>query len=145
MTTTPRNLNVAPKRLLTIRPDGSIQTLETKKGLDVKKLGPASVVRSSLIEWVESEQAWRVRLLHGEFKGLVNNNTTYLFMNGSADGYYYPALSWWKRALSRINDAFAPALMRLRQRQIPLWKSYDDAVAAEIEIIQNIRRAGYTA
>jgi hypothetical protein len=119
------------KHLVTITPDGTIIALETKKGLDVKALGHADIKRSSLIVWQEEEQAWEIHLLHGQFRGIVTAGTFLMYANGCGVApakYYQKPTRWWHK----LNPW-------KRYPMIPLWNNYDEAVAAEIVIIQTMR------
>ncbi len=109
-----------------------------KRGLDIKPLGTAEIVRSSLIEWVPAAQAWQIRLLHGEHAGVVQEAllTRYDRRGYVADLYWRKPAPLWLRIIT-----FGP-LGNAQGPVIPLWKKYDDAVATEIEIIQNMRLAG---
>ena len=124
------------KQLVSILPDGTITGLEMKKGSDIKQLGTAEIVRSSLVEWVPAAQAWQVRLLHGKHAGVVQERLTWCYDhrdNRLADIYWHKPAPWWLRVLT---------LGTAPKRVIPLWRKYEDAVAMEIEIIQNMRLEG---
>jgi hypothetical protein len=105
------------KQLITISKDGTLTGLQMKKGkgVDLRKLGSASIVRSSLIEWRESHQAWFVKFLNGELS--------------------------YKEITSTLSDNLGLSLSPDSQfgEGVLLWEDYDDAVKAEIEVIQAIR------
>lgn len=59
------------QQIVTINPDGSIDGLETKTGLDLKQFGRAEVKRVSLIEWQDDDhgRGWYVLFIDGPRSG----------------------------------------------------------------------------
>jgi hypothetical protein len=115
------------KQLITIAPDGSISGLQMKRGrgLDLRVLGPAAIVRSTEIEWDEGHQKWFVRFLQGKREHtvlVVDDLRTYnLPAHVETVGRAKLAGGWmWDYAL--------------------LFADYEDAVAAEVAVIQAMRK-----
>lgn len=112
--------------LLTITPDGALRGLQKKpgKGIDVRKFlgGTATIVRSSLVEFCEKRQQWHLTFVSGNFAGTVG-----------------------QRALDAAKTPRAAFSARAEwAEEIPYWEDYDDAVAAEIVLIEALRLRGYT-
>lgn len=102
-------------QIITISPDGVVSGLERKRGqgIDLKALGTASVVRVSHVVWREgARRGWAVVFLAGPRKDKVL---------GPAD---------WSEDLPVDEDGAI------------LFPDYDDAVAAEIAVLDRDRLAG---
>lgn len=116
-----------PQQLITIDERGAVSGLQFKsgKGLDLRKLGRAEIIRSSLIEWSEAFQMWYIKLLHfkksEELGELVTDRL-------------------WAHGLGE--EAPLPAQCRCNERGddgILFFEEYEDAVTAEVELIQALR------
>lgn len=118
---------------LTIGPDGRLTGLQTKKGqgCDLRQFGKAEIVRTTLIEWVASEQKWHIRFLKkGPFQGLVTAGLILMYVPHGfhPDAYYSKPLPWW-----------AKWMWWKKRPLVGLWTDYEDAVRTEIALVQAIR------
>lgn len=114
-------------QLIQIGPSGAVRSLQVKRGrgLDIRTLGPASIVRSSLIEWNEPRQQWEVIFQTGELTGqpLTHGMCSEVGIHlptPARGGDFYPACS----------------------DEVAGFSDYEDAVVAEVRFIQATRRAG---
>jgi hypothetical protein len=120
-----------PTQVITVRPDGSIFGLQHKRGqgIDLRKFGHAEVKRATIIEWDQHNQEWFIRwvsedaLLHG--------------------------LSWdydtFKNAQVNYEDFQGQAVAELSDDEgdfVVYFQDYEDAVAAEVAVIQAMQVAG---
>jgi hypothetical protein len=99
---------------------GGVRGLQFKRGqgFDLRKLGPAHIVRISEVIWSDHAQAWYVRFLQGELKG--DNLTAY----------------HWKQVGS-------PELPEHENRAgLFTFADYEDAVTAEVAFVQAARLTG---
>lgn len=109
-------------QLITIDPLGGIESLQMKgDALDLRPFGRAAIERTTEIIWNEDKQAWGIKLLHGALAGLV---TLALYCS---------------HAESNTPDDFE---VIADESIVPLWREYDDAVSAEVELVQGLRVAG---
>lgn len=117
-------------QLIQIFASGAVRCLQVKRGqgVDIRELGFASIVRSSLIEWTEARQKWEVIFQTGELAG---KSLTYGMCQSV--GILLPAPE-------RSGD-FHPAC----SDEVAGFSDYEDAVAAEVRFIQTTRRAGQEA
>jgi hypothetical protein len=109
------------KQVLVVGPHGSITGLVHKKGgVDLRSLGRAEIERVTLIEWDSEEQGWYIR--------------------------------WYNRnhgALWRVTDLrcvpheqreeIFVSLKTILKGGVPIFKEYEDAVRAEVLVIQNLQ------
>lgn len=109
------------RQVITIGPDGSIHGLCHKRGqgLDLRKLGKADIERITLIEWDADRQAWFIRWASGSMaewhpQDFRSAGVSFAEFNGSEGG------------------ADAPVL----------FDEYEDAVAAEVAVYQQLQIAG---
>lgn len=110
-------------QLITIAPDGSLRGLQFKgKGVDLQKVGRAKTKRVTDIEWEEDKQAWTIRFLLGDLAGVCLSMSLLQKLIGK-DVEHLP-----------LADVVSEGL--------PFWRSYDDAVKAEVHIIQTARKIG---
>jgi hypothetical protein len=124
------------RQVITVNPDGSIFGLQHKRGqgVDLRKLGHAKVKRETLIEWDEARQAWTIRWTtpeRDEWGQLEWDHGT--FRRAGVDhrahgGFVYP---------STVPDAHAEWAV--------FFDDYEDAVAAEVAVIQALQVAGKLA
>lgn len=118
---------MASRQLITISPGGALEGLQFKpgKGLDLRRFGRAKIERTSDIRFDDSRQLWHIVFLHGSLAG---QSATY----GVA-----------KVVGARFdNPVIAEAMRTLPETECIFLGDYDDAVAAEIEILQAARKAG---
>ena len=114
------------KQLITIGASGQIVGLQMKKGsgLDLRKLGPASIVRSTEIEWDKNEQKWFVHFLNGQRTDTVLTRT---------DFHEY--------AVPPIHQTVGEAKLNgWKWQDAMLYSDYEDAVTAEVAAIQAMRK-----
>jgi len=119
-----------PKQLITINPDGSIEGLQVKKGrgVDLRQFGTANIERITNIEWAAEEQKWFIRFLLGELAGCLASANVVRATAGYIENLPCPN----PNLTAPVNGT--PGTL--------LWDDYDDAVKAEIAIIQAARKAG---
>jgi hypothetical protein len=114
------------KQLITIGVGGSLTGLQMKKGagLDLRKFGPAAIVRSTEIEWDEEQQKWFVHFLQGQRKDTVLTRTDF-------HEYVVPPIH------QTVGEA---KLNGWKWQDAMLYSDYEDAVAAEVAAIQAMRK-----
>ena len=105
------------EQLISIAVGGAMKSLQLKHGLDLRRFGKVSIVRSSLIKWSESEQKWFIELVGS--KVVVTDSV----LRGV--GLRIPSTATCDSS---------------RGCGILYFAEYDDAVACEIDAIQTIRR-----
>lgn len=104
------------EQVITIHQDGSISGLQRKDGLDLRQFGKCKISRASEIVWTEDKQLWRVQFMNGPIKFL----TTKIFLEAGckeAEGI-------------TLGQGFV------------YFKEYDDAVKAEIQVLDYLRLQG---
>lgn len=111
------------RQVITIRPDGQVEGLQRKpgQGLDLRKLGNASITRASEIVWSDREQKWFVHILSGRFAG---KTLTY---------------GLWINVVGARPPAGRDKLVNTDRI---LFEEYDDAVKAEIAFLDAARLRG---
>jgi hypothetical protein len=111
-------------QVITVRPDGSLFGLDHKrKGLQFRQLGRAETRRETLIEWDAELQAWYIEWFTGPRKGQrwttsmvppdLRDNTT---QERVYSGTMLNAIAW--------------------------FADYEDAVVAEVAVVQGLQRQG---
>ncbi len=107
------------RQLITVRPDGSLFGLQHKKGkgVDLTKLGRASVKRVTMIEWDEDVQQWYIRWIDSDDPWTVR------FMLDS---------------LLPDKDKQNP----LAGNWTAYFEDYDLAVKAEVDVVQSLTKKG---
>jgi len=109
-------------QLITIRPDGSITGLDFKRaGLDLRKLGKAQTERVSEVTFAEERQQWLVQYV--ALPGMQGNMTLFNVAQSKAD-------------LSKLTYFIGAPANTL------YFPDYEDAVAAEVAVIQGLREQG---
>lgn len=114
------------QQVITIHPDGSIFGLQHKRGqgLDLRQFGEAEIKRETLIEWCQPIQKWYIRW--ADSAGGVWSEDT--FSNSDVDP-----------------EDFGGSLRReslLGDDSTLYFADYEDAVAAEIAVIQSLQLSG---
>lgn len=114
------------QQVITITPNGGLHSLQTKRGhgVDLRQFGHAEIHRATIIEWVSEEQAWQI---------------AFLDRDGSV-------ADWLDRDLwYAVNAALLPnGVTRVSPYgNTLLFSDYEDAVAAEIETINQAKLTGY--
>lgn len=117
----------APTRqVITFKPDGTIEGLQFKgKGVDLRKFGRAKIERTSDIIFNEDSQKYSIKFLHGTLAG---QPATF----AQAADFNVP--------ITEGIDCFGfpPG----ERDQILLFNEYDEAVTAEVLLIQSARLNG---
>jgi hypothetical protein len=120
-----------PTQVITVRPDGSIFGLQHKRGqgIDLRQFGHAEVKRATIIEWDQHKQEWFIR---------------WVSEDALLDG-----LSWdydtFKNAQVNYEDFQGQAVAELSDDEgdfVVYFQDYEDAVAAEVAVIQAMQVAG---
>lgn len=115
-------------QVVTISPEGVISGLQVKpgKGLDLTKIGKASVERVSLVEWSEEHQGWFVQIIRGPKAGTVLTRAV------------------WAAAGLRehLEDPGNSIAARVAEDGTLLFVDYDDGVRAEIMYLDKLRLQG---
>ena len=110
------------KQLIIVDPTGALRGLDHKKrGVDLRQFGRAEIERATLIEWDSQKQGWYVKWYSGDQK-----------VWGAQE---YEELG--SEALTKVmrgTTYFHPKLV--------LFKDYEDAVTAEVAVIQQLQKTG---
>lgn len=114
------------QQVITILPDGSLFGLQHKQGqgVDLRQFGKADIKRATLIEWEANIQKWYIRWADSE-QGIWSEDT---FSNADVDP-----------------EDFGGSLRRdslLGDDSSLYFAEYEDAVAAEIAVIQSLQLTG---
>jgi hypothetical protein len=88
------------------------------KGIDISKLGKASITRASDIIWKEEYQRWSVYLLEGSY------NNSYL-----TKGLYY-----------KITGEHVPAHVLVGEDGLLLCETHEEAVSLEVRFLNSYRK-----
>ncbi len=112
-------------QVITIAPDGSLVGLDhKKKGLDLRQFGRAEIKRVTLIEWSETQQQWFIRWDESRVlwkaREFVEAGVEFTAFNGVACAH-------------QLEEGVEPLI---------LFNDYDDAVAAEVAVIQALQLKG---
>jgi hypothetical protein len=120
-----------PQQIITIRPDGSLFGLQHKrgKGVDLRKLGPASIRRETIIEWDEEHQAW--------FIGWTEETGRDASM-WDTEEFEEAGVSWTRFGGWVCHGYLAGSWIS----EVILFKDYEDAVEAEIAVVQSLQKRG---
>lgn len=119
------------KQVITVTSLGEIAGLQVKpgKGFDLRTLGKASITRASEIVWNEENQRWRVELREGAGSYAGRTVTAWLAVDalGSA----------WDRAIPSHFEVWDGDKEHYLE-----FVNYDDAVKAEIAVLDGLRLQG---
>jgi len=118
------------KQLITIAPGGQLRGLQTKpgKGMSLRQFGKAKIERTTLIEHNDDKQAFVIRFLTGKL-----GKAKTVFRHS-----HFPSLGVEGVDVARFLKRHSAHVV---QGDTAIYfHEYDDAVAAEIEIVQNWRR-----
>jgi hypothetical protein len=114
-------------QVITIRPDGSIIGLDhKKKGLDLRQFGKANIRRVTLIEWHEHYQLWMISW---------------------TEEVCFPSETWMSTLFedAGINWSDHNGLgIDQGGESLILFSDYDDAVGAEVAVVQAMQLSGDT-
>jgi hypothetical protein len=104
------------QQVISIGPDGSMSGLQMKpgKGVDLRQFGRAQIERASEVQFDVAEQAWFVEIRKGKYAGRKITYDLWSLVTGNA-------------TLHR-ND-----------QPVMMFREYDDAVQAEIAVLNYIR------
>jgi hypothetical protein len=119
------SLNPVARQVVTVHPDGTMSSLQRKRGqgLDLRLFGPVEIERASSIVWNDTAQAWEIELQMQPFTGTRVSATHW-----AEAGYTL----WPEEAHAAPDDQQAPFL----------FDDYDDAVAVEIRLLDGLRIRG---
>lgn len=125
-------------QLFTIDPAGGVHGLQHKKGqgVDLCQFGKAHVRRATLIEWDDEAQAWAIK----DFTPGTGTSdpTTGPAWSGNVFKDARVDVSQWD---VRLPQGVAPAE---RWNCPVLFADYDEAVQAEVQVIQYRQRTNFT-
>ena len=109
---------MAERQVISFHATGIVSGLQRKpgEGLDLRSLGTADIRRASEVLWDQTTQKWYVKITLGKYKGIVITNR----MREAASTH---------TILANIDTYTAHAL----------FTEYDDAVSAEIAVLDHIR------
>lgn len=109
----------APKQVISISPEGVMQSLRRKKGqgLDLRQFGTAEVKRVSEIIFDDAAQKFYVQFLEGALAGRKLTYTLYT-------------------AVTEKTTRF------INSQPVMLFDEYEDAVAAEVEVLDTMTARG---
>lgn len=112
------------QQVITIRPDGSVFGLDHKRrGLQLRELGRAETTRVTLIEWSEKEQAWFIQWTQFSEGQSTGGRWTYQRFHSAMVNY------------SQFNGT-------LLWDGVVYFHDYEDAVAAEVAVVQALQKKG---
>ena len=110
-------MNRGSKQVISIAPDGAISSLCRKTGLDLRDFGSVEIERVSDIKWDKDFQLWYINIINGPKKGLIVTSED------------------WLGEIPQ-NCVFDDT------SRVLYFKEYEDAVAAEILFLDNLRKRG---
>lgn len=116
-------------QLITIDPFGGAESLQFKgTGVDLREMGSVEIQRVSDVVFDSALQRWTVKLLLGEKAGLplTAHMVEKARSHAEAEGIPFTPFSFEKRG----------------RRSLATFQEYDDAVAAEVLVIQWARLTG---
>jgi hypothetical protein len=131
------------KQVITIGADGSVSGLQVKpgKGFDLRCLGKAEIKRASEVIWDANSQMWKVELREGA--GVYCGRMLDMFLAEESLG-----VDWW----DLLGDTWVVTTTPIKLRNEPEYDSknelvlqfqdYDDAVKAEIAVLNGLRLQG---
>ena len=118
------------KQIITVGPDGSLFGLDhKKKGLKLKTLGKADTRRATMVEFSEEEQAWYIRW---ENEALQRGKSLWCEDTFKESGVYYEDYKGYHKPCPLFSDLYTPVY----------FEDYEDAVSAEVAVIQSLQTAG---
>jgi len=115
-------------QIITIKPDGSMFGLDHKnKGIQLKEFGPANTERVTLVEWDELYQRWTIEWFRRR------NDTTWTPEEFKAVGLTHELFH---------GEQFETMMDRTGIETPVYFAEYEDAVAAEVAVIQRLQKEG---
>lgn len=123
------NKAMVGKQVITVSLDGKLSGLDHKnKGLDLRQFGKANIQRATLIEWDSYRQLWFIRWECGEHSSDIW--TDELFDTFGVDV-----------------ESLGGSIYRdeLEDSNIVCFTDYDEAVRAEVAVIQAMQLSGQAA
>lgn len=139
----------AQQQLLTITPFGQIVSLQTKpgKGVDPRQFGRADIKRTTIIEWNEARQEWWIKFLNGNAKN--HPACVEMWVECKIPLEQIPARHTVEASVLRHRGAkggytFKPGDTKPKEEfdvsaSVLYFAEYDDAVTAEIVLVQALR------
>lgn len=117
---------MATKQVITVSLDGKLSGLDHKsKGLDLRQFGKAKIERATLIEYSQEYDGWFI-----DWFDCVRMN-----------------LCWTRKTFADANistDKWEVKFRSLGPREVVYFQHYEDAVEAEVAVIQSMQLSGDT-
>lgn len=117
---------MAGKQVITIDPEGNMMGLDHKrKGLDLRQFGKAKTHRATLIKFDEDFQMWRISW---------------------SEDVEFPAQLWTSETFMSCEVRWGAfnGISMLEPYDVIFFQDYEDAVAAEVAVIQAMQLKGDT-
>ena len=119
------------KQIITIQPDGTIVGLEhKKKGLNLRQFGKADIKRLTLIEWCDHFQMWHIQWTEDHKAAATHPSLCWCKSQFAGAG-----VSWEDHAGLAVEDDGTPDCTIY-------FEHYEDAVGAEVAVIQAMQESG---
>lgn len=125
------------RQVITVGSDGSLQGLQHKpgQGLDLRQFGAAKIERASEVVWHEGEQAWVVEFRAGA--GSLNGNIL------DEHDVMAAGLDVMNPGFKSIRGAWTPfGRTQGEDPAVLLFADYDEAVKAEVAVLDGLRANG---
>ena len=128
-------VQMTQRQVITVGADGSLQGLQHKpgKGLDLRQFGPAHIVRATEVLWHETDQGWFVEFRSGPLTGELLDAGHVKAAGMDYESPPFPVKQNVYAAFGRNAAEDEPVL---------LFAEYDDAVKAEIAVLDGLRLNG---
>jgi hypothetical protein len=111
------------KQLIIVDPTGALRGLDHKRrGVDLRQFGRAEIERATLIEWDSQRQGWYIKWCSGGKDNVWGVDHLLALDPDKFD------------EVARGVTFFHPTMV--------LFKDYEDAIAAEVAIIQQLQKTG---
>ena len=111
------------KQLIIVDPTGALRGLDHKRrGVDLRQFGRAEIERATLIEWHSEKQGWYIK-----WCSVGKSNT------------------WGTKEFSVLDQVKFDEVIRgttYFHQNMVLFKDYEDAVTAEVAVIQQLQKTG---
>lgn len=114
------------KQVITIGPDGSIKGLQHKrgKGLDLRQFGRASIKRETIIQWDDVRQAW------------------FILWKDDDETEAWRDAQFVEAGIEQAQLIEWGAFVVTEDNGIVWFRDYEDAVLAEVAVIQALQVSG---
>lgn len=111
------------KQLIIVDPTGALRGLDHKRrGVDLRQFGRAEIERATLIEWDSQRQGWYIKWC-SEGKSETWNSAEFSVLD---------------------RDKFEGVMRGINyyHKDLVLFRDYEDAVTAEVAVIQQLQKTG---